>query len=262
MDREEPQLKAVESELPSTVSSYWQKRRVWDRYEEENHPIIGKILREQRELVVQAVREFAVARGSPVAVADLGCGTGKVATDLMALETVQNLLAVDINDLALRKVAAGAAQLGLQNKLRFLSGDFYALQWKPDDRFDAVVCMDVLHHLPDIPRMLDIIRNRLKPGGVFVGNLRAREGTGVFFNRYGLVKRWLIRIQPAVDRMLSARSIIRRWLGSIGYFRIRTFPRGETEALLRNAGFDVRQLETGYYHWFVCGAQERGSASA
>ena len=59
MDRKEPQLRAVESELPPTVSSYWQKRRVWDRYEEENDPVIGKILQEQRELVVQAVREFA-----------------------------------------------------------------------------------------------------------------------------------------------------------------------------------------------------------
>jgi SAM-dependent methyltransferase len=260
MDSKESRLKAVESELPPTVSSYWQKRRVWDRYEEENDPVIGTILQQQRELVVGAVREFAAGRENPIAVADLGCGTGKVATDLMALERVQSLLAVDINDLALRKVAAGAAQLGLQNKLRFLSGDFYALEWKPDDRFDVVVCMDVLHHLPDIPGMLDIIRGRLRPGGVFVGNLRAREGTGVFFERYGLVKRWLIRIQPGVDRMLPARSIIRRWLGSVGYFRIRTFLRRDTEAMLRDAGLDIRRLETAAYHWFVCGAQERKGA--
>jgi 2-polyprenyl-3-methyl-5-hydroxy-6-metoxy-1,4-benzoquinol methylase len=49
----------------------------------------------------------------------------------------------------------------LQNKLRFLSGNFYELSWKSDDLFDVVVCMDVLHHLPDIPRMLGIIRGRL-----------------------------------------------------------------------------------------------------
>jgi ubiquinone/menaquinone biosynthesis C-methylase UbiE len=104
---------SLQRELPPSVSSYWQKRRVWDRYEEENHPVIGKILQEQRELVVRAVREFAEPQARAITVADLGCGTGKVALDIMALERVETLLAVDINDLALRKDAAGAAQLGL-----------------------------------------------------------------------------------------------------------------------------------------------------
>jgi len=245
---------ALQRELPPSVSSYWQKRRVWDRYEEENDPVIGKILQEQRELVVRAVREFAEQQARGITVADLGCGTGKVALDIMALERVETLLAVDINDLALRKVAAGAAQLSLQNKLRFLSGNFYELNWKSDDLFDVVVCMDVLHHLPDIPRMLGIIRGRLKPGGSLVGNIRAREGTDLFFGRYGPAKRWLIRIQPGVDRLLPQKSLLRRWLGSVGYFRIRTFPRSDAEKLLRDAGFNIRQIETGYYHWFVCSA--------
>lgn len=252
---EKPQT-ILQRELPPSVSSYWQKRRVWDRYEEENDPVIGRILQEQRELVVRAVREFAEQQARPITVADLGSGTGKVASDLMALERVETLLAVDINDLALHKVAAGAAQLGLQNKLRFLSGDFYELNWKSDDLFDVVVCMDVLHHLPDLPRMFKVIKGRLKPGGVLVGNVRSRENAKVFFDRYGLVKRWLIRIQPGVDRRLPQRSLLRRWLGSIGYFRIRTFPRGEAEKLLHDAGFNVRQFEAGYYHWFVCGAAD------
>jgi len=256
---EEKPQEVLQSELPATVGSYWQKRRVWDRYEEENDPVIGKILQEQRELVVQAVREFAAKQDKLVLVADLGCGTGKVAVDLMALDRVQSLLAVDINDLALRKVAAGAAQSGLQNKLRFLSGDFYELNWKPDDRFDVVVCMDVLHHLPNLPRMLAMIKSRLTPGGIFVGNIRSRESAKKFFDRYGLVKRWLIRIQPEVDRRLPAKSRIRRWLGSIGYFRIRVLTRRETETVLRDAGFGIREFATGYYHWFVCARAEGGS---
>jgi ubiquinone/menaquinone biosynthesis C-methylase UbiE len=243
------------------VSGYWQKRRIWDRYEEENDPVIGRIHQEQRELVVNAVRKFASRQEKPITVVDLGCGTGKVAIELMGIERVAGVLAVDINDLALRKVAAGAAQLGLQAKFRFLSGDFYALDWKADDLFDVVVCMDVLHHLPDIPGMLGIILSRVKPGGVFVGNIRAREGTGVFFNRYGLVKRWLICAQPGVDRVLPQKSFLRRWLGSIGYFRIRTFPRAEAEALLRDAGFDIQQFVTGGYHWFVCAPDFRNGVA-
>jgi hypothetical protein len=96
----------------------------------------------------------------------------------------------------------------------------------------------------------------LKPGGIFVGNIRAREGTDLFFDRYGPAKRWLIRIQPGVDRLLPQKSLFRRWLGSVGYFRIRTFPRGDAEKLLRDAGFGIRQIEAGYYHWFVCSVSD------
>lgn len=240
-------------DLPPSVSTYWRKHRVWDRYQEEQHPVIGQALREQRELVVAAVRGFAETRTDPITVADLGCGTGSVANDLMSLSQVQSLLAVDISEQALEKVRTRAAQLGTQAKLRTLSGDFYGLNWPATERFDVVVCMDVLHHLPDIPRMLAIIRDRLRPDGMFVGNIRAQEGTATFFRRYGPIKRALIGIQPAVDRALPANSWLRRWLGSIGYFRIRTFRRAEAEKSLREAGFDIQRVESGYYHWFICG---------
>lgn len=238
--------------LPSSVSTYWQKHRIWDRYREEQHPVIGKALQEQRELVVNTIRDFARGRPAPLSVADLGCGTGRVAHDLLGLECVQRLLAVDINEQAVRRVAAGAAKLGLQARLLTRSGDFYSLQWSAEDVFDVVLCMDVLHHLPDIPRMLAIIRGRVKPGGMFIGNIRSAEGTALFFNRYGPVKRLLIALQPTVNRRLPERSFLRRWLGSIGYLRIRTFTRTEAESLLTQTGFKVEKLQTSFYHWFCC----------
>ena len=43
-------------DLPSSVANYWQKRRIWDRFREEEHPVIGVILQAQREYVVAAAR--------------------------------------------------------------------------------------------------------------------------------------------------------------------------------------------------------------
>lgn len=238
-------------DLPLSVRNYWQKRRIWDRYQEERHPVIGRILREQRELTVAAVGDFAAQRTAQVDVADLGCGTGWIACDVMALERVHSLVAADINPRALIKLAAGAAKLGLEEKLRTRAGDLYQLDWGEAESFDVILCVDALHHLPDIPRMLAGIRSRLKGDGAFIGNIRAREGTAKFFSRYGPINRTLIGVQPVVDRVLPERSRLRNWLGSIGYFRIRTFRRSEVEHLLEDGGFRIERMNSGFYHWFV-----------
>jgi SAM-dependent methyltransferase len=239
-------------DLPPSVAGYWRNRRVWDRFREEEHPVIGQIHREQREFVVSIIRDFAGHQDSPINVVDLGCGTGRVACDLMGLARVRELLAVDINAQAVRKVAAAAAKLGLQEKLRVRSGNFYELAWKAEGVFDVAVCMDVLHHLPDVPGMLGIIRGRLKPGGIFVGNIRSAEGTDTFFHRYGLVKRTLIKVQPMADRAIPNKSTLRRWLGDIGYLRIRTYTQAQTRRLLEAAGFRITRFDSSFYHSFVC----------
>jgi ubiquinone/menaquinone biosynthesis C-methylase UbiE len=238
--------------LPETVKNYWQKRRVWDRYQEEQDPAIGAMHREQRTRTVAAVREFAAGRPEPVDAADVCCGTGWISHDLMQLERIRSLLAADISAPALARLETRARELGGQAKLRTLCGNLYELDWGSEKSFDVIVCMDALHHLPDIPGMLRNIRHRLKVDGIFIGNIRSSEGAARFFDRYGLVNRVLIGIQPAVDRLLPEKSFVRRWLGNIGYFRILTFTRSEAEQLLTQAGFSVLRLTSDGYHWFVC----------
>lgn len=244
--------------LPASVKDYWQKRRVWDRYQEEQHPTIGAMLREQRLITVATVRDFAALRPGPVDVADLCCGTGWIANDLMQLGRLHSLLAADVNEEALHRLETEATRLGLQNKLQTRSGDLYRMDWGAEKSFDVILCMDALHHLPDIPGMLEGIRARLKDDGIFVGNIRAKEGANQFFDRYGPLKRTLIRMQPLMDRVLAERSALRRWLGSIGYFRILTFSKVEVERLLAESGFSIQQSASGGYHWFVCGKSTLG----
>lgn len=246
--------------LPPTVVEYWRRRRLWDRYEEERHRLIGSILQEQRELAVQAVREYARQHKQRLRIADLGCGTGRIACDLLALEETELLVAVDVNPQALQRTRQHAREQKLEGKLRTLEGDFYQLNWGPDASFDVILCMDALHHLPDVPTMLRIIRGRLRPEGIFVGNFRSAASAPLFFGRYGIIKRWLIGIQPALDRTLSADSRLRQWLGSIGYFRIRTFERQEVERLLLDADYRILALEEGAYYWFCASRDDRREA--
>jgi SAM-dependent methyltransferase len=50
-----------------------------------------------------------------------------------------------------------------------------------DATFDAVICTNHLHHAPDVSALLAEVTRVLKPGGVFVGNIRPFAGiTGAF----------------------------------------------------------------------------------
>ncbi|MEO0108907.1 MAG: methyltransferase domain-containing protein [candidate division WOR-3 bacterium] len=233
------------------MSSYWRKRRVWDRFQEEQDPILGRIHQGQRAFVINAVAAFAQGRGALAAI-DLGAGTGRIACDLLMMPQVRELLAVDINPRALRKVGAMAAKRGLQTKLRLRVGDFYRLDWRADEVFDVVLCIDVLHHLPDVALMLEIVCGRMTQDGIFVGNIRATEKTSLFFNRYGLLKRALVKLQPTVNRLVPQNSILRQALGDIGYLRLQTYSRPEVEGLLKRSGFQICVLNSSHYHTFVC----------
>lgn len=73
---------------------------------------------------------------------DVGCGTG-----LFAVAMAQRGYQVTAVDIAPRMVAAGqraAQQAGVAERIHFLEGDVKTVM----ERFDAVVCFDVLVHYP------------------------------------------------------------------------------------------------------------------
>ena len=68
----------------------------------------------------------------------------------------------------------------------------------PDDQFDAVVFVDILHHV-DIPAAIREVRRVLKPGGLIIGDelythsslQRIRESALVEKLAYPLMRRWI-----------------------------------------------------------------------
>ena len=87
---------------------------------------------------------------------DLGCGTGRVA-GLLAAQYDQ-VLAVDLSE----------QMLGVARSRRSHPRVTYALDDLSDvtGRYDLVVSVMVLHHVPDLPRALDHIAELVAPGGL------------------------------------------------------------------------------------------------
>ncbi len=96
-------------------------------------------------------------------VLDLGCAGGFMAEALAARGAT--VTGIDPAAQAIAAAKAHAAQTGLC--IRYDVGVGEALPYA-DASFDAVVCVDVLEHVRDLPQVLAEIARVLRPGGLFL----------------------------------------------------------------------------------------------
>lgn len=97
---------------------------------------------------------FDAAEGDVDRILDLAGGTGRVSASLPGVRP----LVVDASRGMVGRVPSGVdAALGDATALPVC-----------DERVDAVVCVDALHHLPDAAAAVDEVQRVLRPGGVFV----------------------------------------------------------------------------------------------
>jgi SAM-dependent methyltransferase len=148
-------------------------------------------------------------------VLDLGCGSGGPAL-FLAREIGCPVTGVDVNEAGIRAGLALAKEAGAQDKVHFRHADAREPLPFPDRAFDALVCMDVMCHLPDRRRLFGEWRRVLRPGG-----------------------RALYTDPVVVTGLVSKEEFATR--SSTGHFEFG--PPGVNERLLAEAGFELVTTE-------------------
>jgi SAM-dependent methyltransferase len=101
-------------------------------------------------------------------VLDLGCGEGRHAIGLACLQALE-LHAVDLSYRDLHTGRGKARELGepVLSRVAFMNADGTRLPYY-DNTFDAVICSEVLEHIPDYRTVIVELLRVLRPGGALV----------------------------------------------------------------------------------------------
>lgn len=116
---------------------------------------------------------------APLSVLELGCGAGDPVTKML----VNKGFVVAANDISpgqveLARAAVGGADAEKDGRVAFLVGDMMGLEFPDGRRFDAVVAMYSLIHLPREEQtaiVAKMARQWLKPGGLVLANFSMED---------------------------------------------------------------------------------------
>jgi 2-polyprenyl-3-methyl-5-hydroxy-6-metoxy-1,4-benzoquinol methylase len=95
---------------------------------------------------------------------DFGCGTGEISTQLARMGAY--VTGMDISPELIETAKQRASLDGVQDRMQFIAGDI-SKSPLPENKFDALVCFAVLHHL-DFHSVLPRLLATLKSGGLAV----------------------------------------------------------------------------------------------
>ncbi|MFL5345751.1 MAG: class I SAM-dependent methyltransferase [Hyalangium sp.] len=164
-------------------------------------------------------------------VADIGCGHGLLSALLALEDPSRTVQGVDPDP---RKVMWASQGPGRLPNARFEIGTVERLAEQHPGGFDAAVVCDVLYLLPRErwPEFLRTVRRVLRPGGRFL--LKEAEGDRSWKHYKCLAQEWVM--VKMLGRTKAGGGLVLE-------------PRSTAEALLRDAGFTVREtveLDAGY----------------
>jgi SAM-dependent methyltransferase len=148
-------------------------------------------------------------------VLDVGCGSGGPAL-FLAKEIGCRVTGLDFNQAGVKAGQTQARQAGLQDTVQFQCVDVCKPLPVSDGTIDAIVCMDVMCHLPGRRKLFDEWRRVLAPGG-----------------------RMLYTDPVVVTGLVSNQELALR--SSTGYFEF--CPAGVNERLIQEAGFELERTE-------------------
>ncbi len=114
---------------------------------------------------------------------EFGCGTGSTA--LLHAPCVARYLASDVSPRMI-EIAQGKLRDDPVDGLEFRVGTLQDLAL-PDNSQDAVLGLNILHLLADVPAALEEVARILRPGGVFVSSTAVLRDTMPWFRPLGFI---------------------------------------------------------------------------
>ncbi|OIO67358.1 MAG: bifunctional 3-demethylubiquinol 3-O-methyltransferase/2-polyprenyl-6-hydroxyphenol methylase [Zetaproteobacteria bacterium CG_4_9_14_3_um_filter_49_83] len=153
-------------------------------------------------------------------VLDVGCGGGLLA-EHMALRGA-SVTGIDRSPKALGVAQAHAKQSGVE--VNYVENDAETWSQQYAQAYDAVTCLEVLEHVPDVPRTVKACADMIRPGGMF------------FFAT-------LNRTPASYIKAIIGAEYVMRWLPK-GTHEYGKFIRpSEMYSALRAAGFEVKEIK-------------------
>jgi pristinamycin I synthase 3 and 4 len=113
-------------------------------------------------------------RLKPTRIAEIGCGTGLLATRLA--ESCERYIGLDFSSQALARLSAYAASRSDLASLELHAGEAHHLTFLEDHSVDLVILNSVVQYFPDVSYLLKVLSEAARvtrPGGhIFVGDIR------------------------------------------------------------------------------------------
>ena len=119
-------------------------------------------------------------------VLELGCGTGSTA--IYHASKVERILATDISDHMLN-IARDKAKAAALDNIDFEQSALMTID-SPNESWDVVLGMSILHLLPDKDAHIRKVYELLKPGGVFISSTACIGDMGAWFKFVAPIFKW------------------------------------------------------------------------
>ncbi len=174
---------------------------------------------------------------------EIGSGTGYFSLNLAQLGVIERLTATDISPGMLKRLAATADALGIED-VTTVTTEAETLPFE-DESFDLVFGHAVLHHIPDLDRAFAEFKRVLRPGGAiaFAGEpSRYGDRLAALPKRAGVLAAPVWRRLVGAHERAVAEAEISHGHSLEGEVDVHAFAPADLRRLLRDSGFEQRRV--------------------